>query len=124
MISRRALFGLGLSVWPVLSQTRTRQYESGDLVKVVALPAYCRRWDYCENTRLRRHAALLQTCLGTTYRVITIGEDGRPELDVSRTGSILDPTLTGCSISIERDCVELFAKRAVLPRWRPPVWAV
>ena len=57
---------------------------------------------------MNRHAAVVRDCLGGTYRVIYVGEDGRPELDVYRTAAAyIDPGSVGFSISIEPECVVL-----------------
>jgi len=75
-------------------------------VKIVALPGYCHReW---ENIELNRHVAMLRRCFGGTYRVVYVGEDRRPELDVFTTAHA--DGAVGCTISIEPQCVVLVAK--------------
>jgi hypothetical protein len=107
MVSRRALFGIGLCGWPRLLKGRARPFEVGDLVRIVALPSDCRRqW---KNREMNEHAALLRDCLGGLYRVVYIGEDGRPELDVTTTAIARNPRLVGCEISIEPECIALVA---------------
>jgi len=109
MISRRMLFGLGLCGWPGLPARPERKYGVGDLVRIVALPSECRtQWKNC---KMNEYVALLRDCLGSTYRVVYVGEDGRPELDVAMTAIARNPRLLGCKISVEPECVALVAKR-------------
>lgn len=122
MISRRALTRNVLCNWPALLRGGAKPYEPGDLVKIVAVPDYCQEWKNSKSTALRRHAELLQRCVRRAYRVICVGEDGRPELDVFRTAALLDPDLRGCAISVEAECVSLVARRRALRRWTPPSW--
>jgi hypothetical protein len=58
---------------------------------------------------MNEHAALLRDCLGGVYRVVCIGEDGRPELDVAAIAIARNPCLVGCEISIEPECIALVA---------------
>jgi len=105
MVSRRALFGIGLCGLPMMLRGRARRYEAGDLVKLVALPSHCRqRW---KNPDMNWHAALVRDCLGGTYRVTCVGEDGRPSLDVTTTAIARNPGLIGCEVSVEPGCVVL-----------------
>ena len=123
---------------------RAQRYAPGDLVRVVALPEYCRSWERCGNVALRCHAVTLRHCLGGVYRVANIGEndsleveitsdvrwhrvfyvgeDGHPELEIFKTLQRCKPV--ACTIFIEPECVDLVARRAALPRWSPPVWAL
>jgi len=111
MISRRAFFGIGLCVWPRFLSGRSQEYKVGNLVKIVALPSYCHRQS--KNREFNRHIVLLRDCLGGIYRVTYIGEDGRPELDVTRTAIARNPTLIGCEIAIEPECIVLVTKRTI-----------
>lgn len=81
------------------------EFAVGDLVRLVALPAVCHQeW---KNVEMNRHVALLQDCVGGTYRVICVGDDGRPELDVGTVAIAHDPRLIGGSVSVEQECVVL-----------------
>ena len=94
MISRRAFFGIGFCGRPALAGGFARQCKPGDLVRIVALRRYREAWEQCKNTDLKRSAALLRRCLGGTYRVVYVGDDGRLELDVFETAKALDERLT------------------------------
>jgi hypothetical protein len=110
MVSRRALLGIGLCGLPMMLRGRARRYEAGDLVKLVALPSHCRqRW---KNPDMNWHAALVRDCLGGTYRVTYVGEDGRPSLDVTTTAIARNPGLIGCEVSVEPGCVVLVARQS------------
>jgi hypothetical protein len=120
MFSRRLFLWLGASSPVALSIRRTR-YDVGDLVKLVRLPPMFpdAHPDLTEINRLYR------LCFGKTSRVIYIGEDGRPELDVSEhvvrsaPASPVTGKLLGCSLSFEPGCLAL-VKRGVpfqIPEW-------
>jgi hypothetical protein len=84
------------------------QYAVGDLVRLVAVPAVWRQpW---KNEEVNQYFSMIQDCVGGTYRVIYVGEDGRPELDVGTTAIAHDPRLTGFSVSVEPECVVLVAE--------------
>lgn len=79
-----------------------RSFCVGDLVRVAAIPAR----SPLRNTDFLRHLENLDLCLGKTCRVIFVGEDGRPELDVVEHVRHSNPSLAGCSISFEPNCLE------------------
>jgi len=94
---------------PQLLRERAPHYEAGDLVRLVALPSYCRQqWTQPD---MNLHVAVLRDCLGGTYRVSYVGEDGRPELDVLRIAIARTPGLIGCEIAVEPEWVAPVAKR-------------
>jgi hypothetical protein len=137
-------FGVVFCGSPALARRDAQGCEPGDLVKVAALPDYCCAWEKCENVALQCHAATLRRCLGRVFRVVSVGENGWPELEVSSDVSWHNLVYTGeqgrpkvevfnslhrgeavaCAISIEPKCAELVARRATLPVWNPPSWAV
>ena len=82
------------------------RYRPGDVVMFIAVPDYCRRKQW-RSAAWRRHALTLGSCLDGTYRVVDVGEDGRTELDVLGTASRFDRRLTGCTMSIEPEYLEL-----------------
>ncbi len=101
MISRRVFVGLGSCASCFIPLAH--QYRAGDLVEIVALPEYAfRHYRYRD---MALHVAVLRRCLGKRFRIVNIGDDGRPELDVTA----VEAPLTGCigaSMSIEARCLE------------------
>jgi hypothetical protein len=89
---------LALAVSPLLPLPRRSGFKVGDWVRIVALPSYTAAWSASRNHDLQRHAWVLRRCLGGRYPVVYVGDDGRPELDVSRD-------IVGYSISLDLECV-------------------
>jgi hypothetical protein len=96
--------GFSICASRTLRDERARQYRVGDLVEVVALPDYA--FQHHNNADLKRHAALLRHCLGKRFPIVYIGDDGRPELDVSAVAAPLMGCI-GCEISIEAQCISI-----------------
>ena len=101
-MDRRTLLAMALApMFPRLKQVR---FKIGDWVRIVALPSYTVAFGSSKERDLRRHAWILRRCLGRRYQIVYIGNDGRPELDVSRAISTAMGALS-YSISIEPECV-------------------
>lgn len=80
-MNRRTLLAMALApMLPKLQQTRCKV---GDWVRFVALPANTEAWASCKSQDLRRVADVYRRCLGGRFPVVYVGDDGRPELDVS-----------------------------------------
>jgi hypothetical protein len=89
---------------PLVPFQRRANFEIGDWVQMVALPARTAMYASSTNRDFRRVAWIYRRCLGRRYQIIYVGPDGRPELDVSRDVAHA-MGLVGCSISIEPECV-------------------
>jgi hypothetical protein len=122
MSSRRFFLWLGVCS-PIALSMRQNRYEVGDLVELVELPLIfpAVRPDLAEINRRYR------LCFGKTSRVIYIGDDGRPELDVSEhvaPMALPDPVsgkLLGYTMAFEPGCLAL-VKRGV--PFQRPEWAM
>jgi hypothetical protein len=108
MISRRVFVGFA-GCAPCLIRAAKQQYRIGDLVEIVALPDYAFR--HHSNRAFALHVALLYRCLGKRFRIVYIGDDGRPELDVTSVAAPLAGCI-GSSISIEAQCLEVVSGAA------------
>jgi hypothetical protein len=103
MMDRRTLLAIVLTpIFPVrLNRTR---FKIGDWVQVVTLPSNTASFGSAKNPDLRRVAWVYQQCLGGRYRIIYVGEDGRPEIEVDQNIAAAVGALR-YSISIEPECV-------------------
>jgi hypothetical protein len=101
-MGRRTL--VALAFLPLLPFRRRAQLKVGDWVRIVALPSYAAPFASSTNRDLRRVAWLYRRWLGGRFPIIYIGDDGRPERDVSRDVAAA-VGLMGCCISIEPECV-------------------
>jgi hypothetical protein len=90
----------------MLPQLKRTHYQVGDWVRMVSLPSYVATWRSNMVPVCQRHARVLEQCLGRRLQIIYIGDDGRPELGVSRDIAHAMGSL-GISISIEPGCVVL-----------------
>jgi len=98
------------------------RYMVGDIVRVVKdRPAVRDAW-HRELAELNRRRRL---CYGKTCRVLYVGDDGRPQLDVSEhviPFVPIDPVhgpLLGCGMSFEPDCLVLVKRGEPfqMPEW-------
>jgi len=95
-MSRRS--ALGAAVFAALTYLGIHlrpRYQVGDLIRIVFGPR--RIWDSYPD--MRNYYDLCEACVGRTLRVIYVGDDGRPEVNVP------DDIAVGWSISLERDWV-------------------
>lgn len=96
-MDRRTL--LALAVSPLLPLPNRTGFKVGDWIRIVALPSYTAAWGASWSRDCQEHAQVLRRCLGGRYQVVYVGDDGGPELDVSRD------VVAGHSISIDPECV-------------------
>lgn len=101
-MDRRTLLALAAS--PLMPFRKRAELKIGDWVQMVALPSATARYASSTNPDFRRVAWIYRRCLGRRFQITYIGDDGRPELDVSPEVAPVMGTL-GCSISIEPECV-------------------
>ena len=123
MFTRRRFFSLVAS-GPIALSVLPCRFQVGDIVRVVKdRPAVRDAWhpELVEFNRQRR------LCYGKTCRVLYVGDDGRPELDVSEhvipfvpVDPVHGPPL-GCVMAFEPDCLAL-VKRG--EPFQMPEWAV
>jgi len=90
----------------MLPQLKRTRYQVGDRVRLASLPSYTAAWRSSKVPVCQKHARILDQCLGRLLQIIYIGDDGRPELEVSRDIAHAMGSL-GISISIEPECVIL-----------------
>jgi len=103
MLDRRAVLGIALPSIFAVRLKRTR-FKIGDWVQVVALPSYAASLGAAKDLRRRRAAWVCQQCLGGHFRVIYVGEDGRPEIEVSQNIAAAAGA-SGYSLSMEPECL-------------------
>src|ERR1700678_4189504 len=103
MMDRRTLLAIVLTPTFRVRPNRTR-FKIGDWVQLVTLPCDTASYRAAKNPDLRKLARIYQRCLGGRFRIINVGEDGRPEIELDQNidGSV--GALRG-SISIEPECV-------------------
>ena len=102
-MDRRTLLAIVLTPIFRVRLNRTR-FKIGDWVQVVTLPSNTASFGSARNPDLRRVAWVYQQCFGGRYRVIYVGEDGRPEIEVDQNIAAAVGALS-YSISIEPECV-------------------
>ncbi len=101
-MDRRTLLALAAS--PLIPFRKRAKFKIGDGVQMVVLPSSTARYASSTNRDFRRVAWIYRRCLGGRFQITYIGDDGRPELDVSRE---VAPAmgLLGCSILVEPECL-------------------
>jgi hypothetical protein len=105
MYTRRTILAFGICT-PLVRAKQVPKYRVGDWVVLASLPPLA----YYEgkNQDLIRHAAILRACFKSQFQIVYVGEDGRPELDVTAAVA-RGRNLVGCSISIEPEFLKAVA---------------
>jgi hypothetical protein len=116
MLTRRFILGFGM-LSPLGIAVSDRRFHAGDFVKVVRIPSWA-----STNPMLAAHWRLCRNCMGKLCRVLSVGQDGRPEVDVSEyvAASVPQPRkLSRCSISLEARCLVLVRRgeHSEMPEW-------